>query len=67
MIVAGDHANNDLAGPEEDSWASRIKAEGMTPMPHLKGLGEIKAVRGLFLSHTENAVIDLVNTKKSDD
>ena len=67
MIVAGDHARNDLAGPEEDSWASRIKAAGMAPIPHLKGLGEIRAVRDLFRSHTENAVVDLANTKKSDD
>ncbi len=66
MIVAGDHAINDLAGPEEDSWASVIKAHGMTPLPNLKGLGQIKGVRDVFLSHSKNAVIDLVNTGKSD-
>ena len=37
MIVAGDHANNDLAGPEEDSWASRIKAAGMNPHAQPQG------------------------------
>lgn len=66
MIVAGDHANNDLAGPDDDSWASRIKAEGMTPVPNLKGLGELKGIRDIFLSHTKHAVVDLANTKKSD-
>lgn len=66
MIVAGDHANNDLAGPDEDSWASRIKAAGMRPVPHLKGLGQLQGIRDIFLSHTDNAVIDLANTKKAD-
>ena len=66
MIVAGDHANNDLAGPDEDSWASRIKAAGMTPMPNLKGLGQLKGIQDIFLSHTQNAVVDLANTKKAD-
>ncbi len=66
MIVAGDHANNDLAGPEEDSWASQIKAKGMQPMPNLKGLGQLKGIQDIFLSHTDNAAIDLANTKKSD-
>lgn len=66
MIVAGDHANNDLAGPEQDSWASRLKAEGLEPIPHLKGLGEIQGIQAIFLRHTANAVIDLVNTKKAE-
>lgn len=63
MIVAGDHAQNDLAGPDEDSWASLLRAEGMQPIPHLKGLGQIKEIRDIFLSHTDNAVIDLTTTK----
>ena len=66
MIVAGDHANNDLAGPEEDSWASLIKAEGMQPMPNLKGLGQLKGIQAIFLNHTDEAVVDLANTKKAD-
>lgn len=66
MIVAGDHAVNDLAGPEADSWASRIKAAGMTPISVLTGLGQLKGIQDIFLEHTENAVVDLVNTKKSD-
>lgn len=66
MIVAGDHANNDLAGPGKDSWASRIRAAGMTPLPHLIGLGQLPGIQQLFERHTRDAVIDLANTKKSD-
>lgn len=66
MIVAGDHANNDLAGPEEDSWASMLKAEGLQPIPNLRGLGQLKGIQDIFISHTDNAVIDLANTNKSD-
>lgn len=66
MIVAGDHANNDLAGSEDDSWASRIKAAGMEPLPHLIGLGQLEGIQRLFLEHTQNAVVDLANTNKAD-
>ncbi len=60
MIVAGDHAVNDLAGPEEDSWASVLKAHGMTPIPNLVGLGQVDGIRKIFLEHSKNAEIDLV-------
>lgn len=66
MIVAGDHARNDMAGPEEDSWASQIKAAGMEPIPHLKGLGELKGIQAIFLRHTKDSTDDLANSKKSD-
>ncbi len=66
MIVAGDHARNDLAGPEEDSWASRIQAAGMTAVPILKGLGELEGIQQLFIDHANNAVVDLANLKKAD-
>ncbi len=66
MIVAGDHANNDLAGPEEDSWASLIRKEGMTPLPRLKGLGDIAGVRSVFLRHTDGTTDDILNSKKSE-
>lgn len=66
MIVAGDHARNDMAGPEEDSWASQIIAAGMEPVPHLKGLGELKGVQAVFLRHTDTTTDDLANSKKSD-
>lgn len=66
MIVAGDHARNDMAGPEENSWASQIKAAGMEAIPHLKGLGEVKGVQAVFLRHTQATTDDLANSKKGD-
>lgn len=66
MIVAGDHARNDMAGDDADSWASQIKAAGMEPMPYLKGLGEIKGIQAVFLRHTETTTDDLANSKKVD-
>ena len=40
MLVAGDHAQNDMAGDEEDSWRTIIEYEGIETEVHLKGLGE---------------------------
>ncbi|MCH5278141.1 MAG: sirohydrochlorin cobaltochelatase [Desulfovibrionaceae bacterium] len=51
MVVAGDHAHNDLAGDEPDSWASRLKAQGMEVFPVLKGLGENPGVQSVFVRH----------------
>lgn len=66
MVVAGDHANNDLAGDEPDSWASQIKAAGMTVEANLQGLGTIEGVQNVFLRHTRDTGDDLANPKKSD-
>ena len=65
MMVAGDHANNDLAGPEEDSWASMLKAKGMQVEAKLTGLGSIKGVQDVFLRHTKDTRDDLANSKKA--
>ena len=59
MIVAGDHANNDMAGDDVDSWkstfiANGFKAENVTC--EIKGLGEVKAVRDLLVAHAKAAV-----------
>jgi sirohydrochlorin cobaltochelatase len=51
MIVAGDHATNDLAGPDEDSWKSRFEDAGYETACVLKGLGEYPAVRGILADH----------------
>lgn len=53
MIVAGDHANNDMAGEDEDSWSSRCKAAGYEVICHLKGLGEYPKIHKIFLEHLE--------------
>ena len=55
MIVAGDHANNDLAGDEEDSWKSKLKARGYATQPVLKGMGEYADVRALLVEHARQA------------
>lgn len=58
MLVAGDHANNDMAG-ESDSFASILKNEGYSPECILKGIGEYPAVRQVYLSHLQKAVTEL--------
>ena len=55
MVVAGDHANNDMAGDEEDSWKTILTNEGFEVVPVLKGLGEIAAVRDIYVDHVKNA------------
>ena len=51
MIVAGDHAQNDLAGEEEGSWKSRLESEGYGTEVHLTGLGELDEVADIFIDH----------------
>lgn len=53
MIVAGDHAKNDMAGDEEDSWKSVFSAKGYEVECLLKGLGEIPAIRRIYLEHAK--------------
>ena len=55
MVVAGDHANNDMAGDEEDSWKTILTGEGFEVVPVLRGLGEIEAVRNVYVSHVADA------------
>lgn len=56
MIVAGDHAKNDMAGPEDDSWRSRLMAVGFEVSPVLRGLGEYDAVRQMLVRHAQAAL-----------
>lgn len=56
MIVAGDHANNDICGDEENTWKTKIAAQGYTVKPILKGLGEYKGIRNIFIEHIQNAI-----------
>ena len=56
MIVAGDHAKNDMAGEDEDSWASQLQAQGYQVQTILKGLGEYPKIRNLLLKHLEQAM-----------
>ena len=55
LVVAGDHANNDMAGDEEDSWKNQIAKEGCEVECILKGLGEYEAIRTLYVQHAKEA------------
>lgn len=51
MVVAGDHAKNDMAGEEPDSWKSQLEALGYDVTCSLQGLGENAGIRRLFADH----------------
>lgn len=55
MIVAGDHAKNDMAGDDPESWYSQFKEAGFSVKPVLKGLGEYPGIRRLFVEHLKAA------------
>ena len=56
MIVAGDHAQNDMAGDEEDSWKSILEDKGYEVEVILKGLGEFEEIRSIFVEHAFNKI-----------
>ena len=58
MVVAGDHANNDMAGDDDDSWKSQFEASGKFESvdTQIAGLGEIPAVQELYVAHTAAAI-----------
>ena len=56
MVVAGDHANNDMAGDEDDSWKSTFKAAGFEVEIALKGLGEIQDIQQIYVEHVQAAI-----------
>ena len=60
MVVAGDHANNDMAGSDADSWKTMFEAAGFTVNCQIAGLGEIADVQALYVAHTK-AAIDALN------
>ena len=56
MVVAGDHANNDMAGADEDSWKTMFEAAGLTVNCQISGLGRITDVQALYVAHTKAAI-----------
>ena len=56
MVVAGDHAVNDMAGEEEDSWKSVFEKAGYKVECILKGLGEFESVRKIYLEHISSEI-----------
>nr|WP_294675907.1 sirohydrochlorin cobaltochelatase [uncultured Blautia sp.] len=69
MVVAGDHANNDMAGDDEDSWKSQFVASGNFENvdTQIAGLGRIEAVEQLYVDHTKAAIDSLGSADESAD
>ena len=56
MVVAGDHANNDMAGSDDDSWKTMFEAADLDVTCQISGLGRIEAVEQLYVAHTQAAM-----------
>jgi len=56
MLVAGDHAINDMAGEDEDSWKQMLKSEGFEVNTYLHGLGENKAFQEIYVQHIRDCI-----------
>ena len=69
MVVAGDHANNDMAGDDEDSWKSQFVASGNFENVdcQIEGLGRVEAVEQLYVDHTKAAIDSLGSSDESAD
>lgn len=59
MIVAGDHANNDMAGDEEGSWKTEFENAGYEVTCILRGLGELPEIQQIFVEHAQKAIDSL--------
>lgn len=59
MLVAGEHAKNDMASDEEDSWKSILESRGVKVNIHLHGLGEIKEFQDIYINH----LVDIIEDK----
>lgn len=58
LLVAGDHAKNDMAGDEEDSWKNILEKEGFEVEVHLEGLGEFEYIQRKFVQNLKEAIDD---------
>ena len=67
MVVAGDHANNDMAGDDEDSWKSMFEAAGLSVDCQIAGLGRIENVKALYVQHTADAIKKNSDSVKSEE
>ena len=69
MVVAGDHANNDMAGDDGDSWKSLFKAAGYFDKvdTQIAGLGEIPEIQQIYVAHTKAAIESLGDAVKASD
>lgn len=62
MLVAGDHANNDMAGDEPDSWKNILIADGYQVGTYIHGLGENPAFQDIYVQHVRDAILNLYPT-----
>ena len=69
MVVAGDHANNDMAGDDDDSWKSQFEASGAFDSVdcQIAGLGRIEAVEDIYVEHTKAAIDSLGTAEETTD
>lgn len=58
MVVAGDHAANDMVGDEPDSWKNMFKNAGIEVIPVLRGLGELDGWANIYVQHLKDAITD---------
>lgn len=67
MVVAGDHANNDMAGDDEDSWKSQFTASGYFDSidTQISGLGRIDAIQQIYIDHTKDAIDSIGNLEST--
>ncbi len=61
MVVAGDHANNDMAGDDSDSWKSKFEAAGYQVECIIKGLGANKDIQQIYIQHVQASIDSLSN------
>lgn len=59
LLVAGGHAENDIAGTGPESWKSTLAREGFEVAVHLRGLGEAESIVSIFLEHTRSALVKI--------
>ena len=60
LVVAGDHATNDLAGDEPDSWKSVFRIKGFDVSCVVKGIGEYEEIRRIFIRHAEESAASIL-------
>lgn len=66
MVVAGDHANNDMNGTDEDSWRTIFEKAGFKVEGQIAGLGQIESVQKIYVAHTLKAMSEQVDQMKKD-
>lgn len=59
LLVAGDHAKNDMAGEDKESWSNRFIAQGYEVAVYLHGLGENKLIQDIYVQHVRDAIADV--------